>query len=144
MSQRLCQNTTDKAEQTNNSLYYMKCFNNASIRVITGVYSKRSCTICILYQKKKKKKETSLHSRELYDRLTTCPLVKIRRKELILCCDMPTKVLHCVITALCKSFSVPFYSIPLLLVSLFSVIKHETQHGHTIYWPRGHTLYTNH
>jgi hypothetical protein len=29
MSQRLCQNTADKVEQTNNSLYYMKCFNNA-------------------------------------------------------------------------------------------------------------------
>jgi len=120
----------------------MKCFNNASIRVITGVYSKRNCTICTLYQKKKGK--WGVHNRELCDRLTTCPRVKIRRKELILYCDMPSKVLHHVITALCKSFSVPFYSIPLLLVSLFSVTKHETQHGHTIYWPRGHTLYTNH
>jgi len=54
MSQRLCQNTTDKAKQTNNSLYYVECFNNASIRVITGVYSKRICTICTLYQKKRK------------------------------------------------------------------------------------------
>jgi prepilin signal peptidase PulO-like enzyme (type II secretory pathway) len=129
MSQRLCQNATDKSKQTNNSLCYeyMKYFNNASIRVITGVYSKRNCTIFTLYQKK----ETGVST-------TDWPRVHV------LYCDMPTKVLHSVITALCKSFSVSLYSIPLLLVSLLSVTKHETPHGHTIHWPRGHTLHTNH
>jgi hypothetical protein len=138
MSQRLCQNTTDKTKQTNNSLYYMICFNNASIRVITAVYSKPNYTICTLYQKKG---NLDLHNRELYDRVTTSARVKIRRRELIAYCDVPAKVLHYVITALCKSFGVPFYSIPLLLVSLFSVTKHETLPtlSHDMVAQRSHT-----
>jgi len=93
-----------------------------------------------MYTEPKKNGNLFLHNKELYDRLTTCPRVKIRRKELILYCDMPTKVLHYVITSLCKSFSVPFYSIPLLLESLFSIIKHEPPWSHDILAQRSQAL----
>jgi hypothetical protein len=88
-------------------------------------------------------KKLGLYTGELYDSVSMC---KIRHnKKLILCSDIPTKVLPCFITLLlaplCKSFTVSFYPVLRLQLCLFAVLKHDTEYGHTMWWPRGHTLY---